>query len=56
MDYCSLGHIVQIEDDVNFVVNSKYIEESRDTYTDDQIKDILRDVVLGLDYCKHLLI
>jgi serine/threonine protein kinase len=50
LDFCSLGHIIQIEDDINFVVNPRYVMDGMNTYTDDQIKDILRDVVLGLDY------
>jgi serine/threonine protein kinase len=50
LDYCSLGHIIQIEDDINFVVNPLYVQEGSNTYSDEQIKDILRDVVLGLDY------
>ena len=53
LDYCSLGTVLEIDEDNNFNINSKFVKDKNCTcYSDDEIKDIIRDLVLGLSYCK----
>ena len=54
MDYCAFGNILEVDQDNNFSINTKYIKDKNSSiYSDEELKDILRDIVLGLDYCNY---
>jgi serine/threonine protein kinase len=53
LEFCSNGPLMKFkEDTMEFEINQNFQKENKKEFTEDEIKDILRDIILGLDYCK----
>jgi serine/threonine protein kinase len=57
IEYCRYGPILTYDEDGNIFINKKFMTKSTDKYLSEwEIRDIVRDVILGLDYCIIILI
>jgi hypothetical protein len=58
MEYAGKGPIMHFDDDNGtFSINEHYIDQHKkdpDNFTEDEIKDLIRDLLSGLHYCKIL--
>jgi len=57
MEYAGKGPIMKYdEDNGEFSINEHYIDKSKKDptdFTEEEIKDLIRDLLCGLHYCKY---
>lgn len=60
MEYAGKGPIMNFDEfEGTFSINDFYKDKTKtdpDNFTEDEVKDIIRGILSGLDYCKSFLI